>query len=332
MDWSTRYQPAERGSGNNTRWAIVVAHDHGPEWAPQGTLGQARSPVQYGRLGGSATLMQKALHRAAKIAPASRLLVTVREGYRVEWEGGLWFLKADHRFVCSDARSSWLTTASALLRVANDSPSSVVVILPARCFVANEDILSTSIQQALAVLPWIPEGIVTLGMVDIDEGADEDYLVPKKRNSGLTRQLLGVARSPVSWAARHLRQHGALVASEVMVGYVGAFAAHISHRLPGITAQLIRLTAAAAVAGTETTVNWALWDGMATRMLRSLRWYPPSLPQRALSVYHCGWSSLRSARAVARITGFVDSSATSEQWHECAREQSETGDNRDRAL
>jgi hypothetical protein len=181
-------------------------------------------------------------------------------------------------------------------------------------------------------LPWIPEGIVTLGMVDIDEGADEDYLVPAKRHSGLTRPLLGVARSPVSWAATHLRQHGAMVASEVMVGYVGAFAAHISRRLPGITAQLIRLTAAAAVAGTETRVNWALWDGMATRMLRSLRWYPPSLPQRALSVHHCGWSSLRSARAVARIAGFAASSPSPEWWPESTGQQSEPAAERDRAL
>jgi len=55
-------------------------------------------------------------------------------------------------------------------------PSAVAVILPARCFVAHEDVVRAALDEALTMLPLVPEGVVTLGMRNIDDGADEDYL------------------------------------------------------------------------------------------------------------------------------------------------------------
>src|SRR5580704_12785768 len=121
-----------------SRWCIVVADDHGPEWAPMVADGKKHSPVQYSGFGGSATLLQRALHRATRVAPASQILLTALEEYREYWEPNAWFLRPEHRFVCDNRAASLLTGAAALLSIAAKSPSSVVTVLPARCHVLQE--------------------------------------------------------------------------------------------------------------------------------------------------------------------------------------------------
>jgi hypothetical protein len=288
-------------------WSIIVADDHGPEWAPSIDDSEQRSPVQYRRLGGTRTLLQKALERGAQLASPWRLLVTLRDEYRSLWEPSLWYVRPRQRFVCDHRRSGWLTAAAALLRIARESPSAVVGLLPARCFVAQEETLAEAMAQALFELPSVPEGVVSLGMTDFDLDADEDYLVPETGRRGPTLRLHGVARRPTAWIARSLRDSGAMVASEIMIGYVGAFAAHISQRWPGVSARLLRLIDAASLTDTETWIPSCLQRGAPAAMLSALRWYPPSLPQRALRVMPCGWSGLRTAASVARLSADLPS-------------------------
>jgi hypothetical protein len=300
----------QRAQRSRAHWSIVVADDHGPEWAPSWERSQAPAPVQFCRLGNSTTLLQKALQRGARLTSPWQLLVTARDEYRSLWEPSLWYVKPKQRFVCDHRSSSWLTTAAALLKIANEAPSTVVAILPARCYVRHEDVLSAALERALMVLPSIPEGVVTLGMNDLESDIDEDYLVPSSQACGPTLKLLGVERAATAWIARHLRDKGAMVASGIMIGYVGIFAAHISRHWPGISAKLLQRVAAGSAAGVETVVPSALQRGVPAAMLRTLQWHPPSLQQRALRVLHCGWSGLRSANAVARISAFVSMSGS----------------------
>jgi hypothetical protein len=106
----------------NTRkrkaWCIVVADDHGPEFVPLTTGNVKMSPVQYCGFGDPTTLLQKALHRAMRIARPSQIAVTVREDNRARWESAFWFLRAEHRFVSDHRMTSSLTTAAAILSIA----------------------------------------------------------------------------------------------------------------------------------------------------------------------------------------------------------------------
>jgi mannose-1-phosphate guanylyltransferase len=287
---------------DNMRWSIVIADDHGPEWAPQIIAGADPAPVQYCRLGESHTLLQKTLHRALNLAPASRVLVTALQDYRSYWEPALWFVRTENRFICDQRSSSSLAAAAALLSIASRMPSAIVTMLPARCFVADEPMLRRALEQALAVLPQLPEGVVTLGMLELDDGSDENYLVPGHGDNRPGLVVHGYARQPVPWVARYLRQQGAMVASGILIGYAGVFAAHISQHWPGLTRRLMNITSGAAAAGAESEIRAELQQGVPTMVLRSLRWYPPSFPQRVLPVRRCGWSGLNSARAVARIS------------------------------
>jgi mannose-1-phosphate guanylyltransferase len=289
---------------HKSNWSIVVADDHGPEWAPTVQPGEKPSPVQYSRLGKSSTPLQRAMQRAARVAPPSQVMITALDEYREYWEPSVWHVRPENRFVGENRATSLVTGAAALLAIARLSPSNVVTILPARCYVAQEWILRAALERALSILPGVKEAVVTLAMVDIDEGIDEDYLTVSRARTGAGFTVLAFARRPTSWTARLLVQQGAMIASGIMIGYAGMFAAHISKHWPGLTQILARLGAAAAAAGSECEVPMDLQRGVPTPTMKSLRWISPMFPQRALPVLGSGWSGLRTQRAVERVTTY----------------------------
>ena len=288
-----------------SRWCVVVADDHGPEWAQPVGSTESSLPIQYCCLGKSGNLLQRAIQRASRVATASQVLVTVNEDYRELWEPPLRQVRLKNRFIGNCRAASLLTTTAAVLSIATDSPSHIVTILPARCFVAQEWMLSAALDQALAVLPRIPECALTLGMIDLEDGIDEDYLIVSRadRTPGLVIQ--GMARRPVWWTAKHLRRQGAMIASGIQIGYAGAFAAHIFKYWPELAVRVMELTATSTKAGVEKELPAGLCRGGPSGLARALRWDSPLFPQRALCVYQCGWSGLQSARASARIRAFA---------------------------
>jgi mannose-1-phosphate guanylyltransferase len=284
---------------------IVIAGDHGPEWAPTIRTGEPPAPILYARLGDSTTLLQRALKRAARIAPPSKVLVTALDEYRGYWEPALWCVRRQNIFICQNRAASLLAATAALLAIASSSPSNVVVILPARCHVSREAVLRSALERVISMLPKIPEGVATLGMVDIDEGIDEDYLVASYERAGPGLVIHGFARRPTTWIAQRLRQQGAMIASGIMVGYAGAFAAHISKHWPDLTLKLTQLVAAHSAGSEECAVPVVLQAGVPKHVLSSLRWNPPAFSQRAFCVRGCGWSGLKSARSVARLSSWL---------------------------
>jgi hypothetical protein len=281
-------------------WCIVVADDHGPEYVPSVADEVRTQPVQYCGFGEPTTLLQKTLHRARHIASPAQIVVTVREEDRGHWEPALWFVHPERRFISDTRMAASLTVTAAVLSIAADSVANVVTILPARCYVGNEWILSAALEQLHATLPKIPEGVGTLGMIDIDEGVDEDYLLPGTTTKGAGLPVQTVARQPAGWVARHLRQQGAMVASGVLTGYAGAFAAHIFKYRRDL-AQALSMTMRKSN-GRENQLSADAYRGLSRSTLYPLRWYPPTFAQRALRVYRCGWRGLRTARAVSRIS------------------------------
>jgi mannose-1-phosphate guanylyltransferase len=291
-------------------WFIVVADDHGHAWAPMIRNGELPVPVQYARFGGSSTLLQNALRRATRIAPASQVMVTVLDEYRELWEPSVWFVRPEHRFVCEGYAESNLTAAAAVLKIAAASPSNVVVIAPGRVHVRREDVLEAALYNALAVLPSIREGALTLAMIDAEDGIDEDYLIVERSSSSAGLPVLGVSRRPNTWVANHLRRQGALVASGIMVGYAGVFAAHVSRQWPGLTKWLNQLADTATSASAECELSMHFTRSLPNPTIATLRWHAPTLKQRALGVEGCGWSGLRSARAAARTHDYLSKRTT----------------------
>lgn len=288
-----------------SHWCIVLANDTAPEWMPYGARELRSAPVQYGCFDGRVTLLQRALHRAASIAPASQILLTLLEEYRDRWDPTLWCVRSDRRFVSDKSTNPLLASAAAILSIASVSPSAIVTILPARCYVGHERILVEALKRIVSELPHISEGAATLGMLDIDEGVDEDYIVVGRDRAGRGLTIHGIARRPTAWVARHLRRQGAVVSSGIMIGYADAFAAHIAKHWPEVRRRLMALVEAASTDRVECRIPSSLHNRRPGAVLKSLRWHPPAFAQRAFTVCDSGWSGLKSPHAVARIAEFI---------------------------
>jgi mannose-1-phosphate guanylyltransferase len=296
---------AGKWEARKSQHCIVIADEPSPQWVAYDALDLRPAPVQYRSLGGSATLLHLALHRAASIAPTSQILVTALEEYRYLWEPTLWCVRPEMRFLGDKRTNPLFTSAAAILSIARVSPSSIVTILPARCYVRHEWVLRQALRQVAAELPHIPEGVATLGMLDIDEGVDEDYMVLCRAPSGRGFAVQGMAHRPTAWVARHLRRQGAVVSSGIMIGYAERFATHIARVWRGIHPRLTTQVAMASAARRECEVTNNLQERVPSAVLKSLRWRPPAFPQRVFTVSDSGWSGLKSPQAVIRIAEFV---------------------------
>ena len=294
-------RPSDQSS---PRWCIVTSDEYGADAIPRQRLGGHSLPAQYRHLGAPGTMLQRALHRAATIVPSDHVMITADEQFRDCWEKSFWLVRPTKRFIGLDRRSCALTAAAAVTYAAAQSDSSVVVLLPARSYVAHESVLRRAVSQTLAELHRIPEGIATLGMLDMQEPVDEDYLIVGAAPGGAGLDVRGIARRPMPAVARQLRRCGALVASGIMVGHAKVFSDHIARSWPKLARHLRALVG---TAGEECQVPDELRREIRAGILRSMPWHPAMLPQRVVAVSCGGWSGLKSPRAVAQITQFLGS-------------------------
>jgi hypothetical protein len=286
------------------RWCIVVADDGASDWvASEDAAHWVPAPVQYCGLGEPTTMLQKALHRARRVAHATRIMVTAAEVHRSHWQSALWFLPNERRFLSESPGWSSLTTAAAVLSIAARAPSAVVTILPARCYVDDEWTLTVALSTVLSNMSSAANGVATLGMAGGASAVDEDYLlVEKTPDGGPTVPVSVTARRPMDWVARHLVARGALVASGIYVGHADMLAAMLYKYWPKLTHQLLRHLARSFAHGVENRLPASLVDEALRGAPHSFWKHPPWMPLRALRVAHCGWSSLRSERAIDKIT------------------------------
>jgi len=266
-------------------------------------------------------MLQKALHRARRIARANRILVTAAEVHRAHWQPALWFTPAEHRFVSETPAWSALTTAAAVISIAARAPSAAVTILPARCYVEDEWTLTVALHTALSSMGDAADGVVTLGMAGGASEVDEDYLLVEDPPDGRAIVPVSVtARRPMDWIARHLVGRGALVASGIFIGHADVLAAVLYKYWPKPTHQLLRHLARSFATGVENRLPATVVEEALRAAPQSFWKHPPWMPLRALRVGHCGWSSLRSGRAIDQIVAPQEKAALPKAVPEMARD------------
>lgn len=290
----------------NRNWCIVVAddatsHEPGRTWQQL-----ERAPVQYRALEGAGSLLDRALLRAAALSSDAHVLLALGEECRALWERSLHGLETGGRFVSACRLVPQLACAAAVLHVARQDPRAIITILPARAYVAQEWALRRALLRARGLLAETSEGVITLGMIDMDDPLDEDYLVVTRPGSEASLPVRSLMRRPLPVAAEQLRRRGAVVASGILVGYAQCLAAPLLKYWPQIMRSLHEQTRRPA---TEWTLRVGRDTDLPWRICRSHLRHPALVPQRVLPVCGSGWSSLRSPRAVERVLRFVSASA-----------------------
>ena len=165
-------------------WCIVVADDHGPEYVPSIAGSAKESPVQYCGFGEPTTLLQRALHRAKQIAPTAQIMVTVREENRVALGtrsmvhsfGAAFCLRFSFDVLVDDGGGAVVDCGGFSLERGDYFAGALLC--------GRRMDIVRRLHRLHAMLPRIPEGVGTLGMIDIDDGIDEDYLVPGRHQTG----------------------------------------------------------------------------------------------------------------------------------------------------
>ena len=295
---------------SDLNWCVVVADDHAL-YAPGRTHSELdRAPIHYRSMGVSGTLLERALLRAARIAPQKQILLVASEECRELWEASCRFLTPARKFICAGRQVSQLALAAAVLHIAQRAPDALVTILPARCYVTQDLPLRSSLNAVREEIPRIEEGIVRLGMLDMDDPLDEDYLVvarPKSRPGLLASSFV---RHPCPVVTRQLRGSGALVASQIVVGYAAALLTPLLERWLGLMQDLYEQMRGS---GAEYTLNAHRQPQQPSwRVSRYSLWHPMLVPQRIFPVRGSGWSSLKSPRSIDRVLGFVSAAAALE--------------------
>ena len=254
--------------------------------------------------------MERALLRAARIAPQKQILLAASQECRELWESSCRFLAPAERFICAGRLVPQLATTAAVLHIAQRAPDALVTIVPARCYVMHEQALRWALNAVREELPRVPEGIGTLGMLDMDDPLDEDYLVVARPKFGTGLLPNGFVRRPCPVATRRLRAGGALVASEIVVGYAAALVTPLLERWPGL---MWALRDQMRHSGAEYTFN-APWlpEQPSWRVSRYSLWHPLLVPQRIFPVRGSGWSSLKTPRSMQRVLGFLSAAAALE--------------------
>jgi mannose-1-phosphate guanylyltransferase len=244
-------------------------------------------------------MLQKALHRAARIAHPARVMVTAAEVHRSHWQRALWFVRADHRFVSESPGWSLLTTAAAVLSIAARTPTALITLLPARCYVADEWTLKLALHKALSERAVLSEGILTLGIIGF--GVDEDYLVLKPPDDRSATAVAFTAQRPLEWLARDFVRRGAVIATGIYVGSARAMSALLYRYWPTLTRKILRHFKQSHVPCAENRITPDLAQEALRVASRPFWDRPPWLSLRALRVAHCGWNSLSSTEAIERV-------------------------------
>jgi hypothetical protein len=219
----------------------------------------------------------------------------------MHWQGALWCVRPEHRFVSECPGWSALTTASAVLWIAARAPSALVTILPARCYVADEWTLAVALHRALYELPLAVDDVVTLGMTTTESVIDEDSLTLCASVGRPTGTVLMPRSDPRSSSVEGSAQRGALIASGIYIGYAGTLAMQLYKYWPTLTHELLRQLAGPLDRGGERRVPPSL---AREALLAAPRQYwdrPPWVPRQVFRVNPCGWSGLRSSHAIELI-------------------------------
>jgi hypothetical protein len=100
--------------------------------------------------------------------------------------------------------------------------------------------LTVALHRALYERPLGVDEIITLGMTTDELALDEDYLMTRTSERGLTSSVTVSSLDSRSWARRELARRGALIASDIYIGHAGTFAALFYGYWPILTHALLR--------------------------------------------------------------------------------------------
>ena len=287
-------------------WALILAAGEGSRLRDLTSNASGEAvPKQFCTLLGGPTLLENTIRRAGSFALPGNISVIVSEQHRAWWQRELQAVPAANIVVQPRNRGSGNGVLLQLLQVAHRDPHALVVLLPSDHFVAEESVLTRSIQSALATVRANPLQLVLLGMRPAYADSQLGYIMPAAESAAARLPGAGALpvtefiEKPVLPLARQLIARGALWNAFIVAASAAALLRMYAQLLPGVVGAMREALAdeqdpARALA--------ALYERLPTvDFSRDLLCECAALQLRVLPVPLCGWSDLGTPECVARV-------------------------------
>lgn len=197
--------------GTGHLWAVVLAGGDGRRVAAftrDATGGSV--PKQYSRAFGDVTLLERALRRARRLVPATRVVVVVAAPHRRWWGPLLDGIPPENVLEQPDNRG---TAPGVLLPVRwlrQRDRAARMLVLPSDHYVRDEGALGESLVDAVDAIHRDDSRLVLVGMVGAEADTEYGWIVPGPAEGALSR-VAAFCEKPRVETARGLVRRGALV-------------------------------------------------------------------------------------------------------------------------
>lgn len=221
--------------GRGETWALLLAAGSGTRLSGLTRLGNGASvPKQFCSLAGGPSLLQDALARAGRVAPASRTMAIVAEEHRLWWRDELSELPDENVVAQPLNRGTAAGVLLPLLEILRRDPDATVVMLPSDHFVADESVMEGAIRRALEEVRREPEGIVLLGIEPDAPDSEYGWIVPGNEASDGAYQVRAFVEKPRAPFAAELMDRGGVWNSFLIVAKGPALKALYLRRRPSL--------------------------------------------------------------------------------------------------
>lgn len=289
--WDTHWD-----AGHN--WALVLAGGEGSRLqALTTTASGVAVPKQFCSMGGDDSLLAVALRRAREAAPAERICAIVAEHHRRWWQPLHLGIPSENVVVQPRNRGTASGILLPLLQIVHRDPQATLLVLPSDHYVREEDVLASSLREAMLQAEWQQDRVILLGVTPEDADTELGYIVADGDSSCDARAVTQFVEKPGAATARALLARGGVWNSFIFAAKARGLLRLFEARCPELVAQMQRIveepiSRARAAHLAELYEHLPRVDFSRDVLERSL------CSLSVLTVPACGWSDLGTPRRV----------------------------------
>lgn len=281
-------------------WALVLAAGEGSRLralttAPSGTT----IPKQFCSLDGGPSLLHEALCRALAVASEGRICAIVAAQHRRWWQGALCTLPRRNVIVQPQNRGTAIGILLPLLHVLSCDTEARVVLLPSDHCVRQEELLTTTIREALESLRGRHHESVLLGLQPEDADPELGYILPGPSDGLGGFTVARFIEKPSRDIARELIAAGGLWNSFIIASSARALLDLFLARIPDVVAAMRRAQRCDAEAGSAGVAMAELYAQLPSLDFSRDIVSGQESAFRTRRVPPCGWSDLGTPKRVA---------------------------------
>ena len=273
------------------RWSVVLAGGRGTRLAALTTVAGETIPKQYCALAGGASMLRRALWRAAATSGRERMLVVVTAEQRRWWERELHDLPAENVLVQPEDRGTAAGILLPLAEVVSRAPEAVVTVVPADHHVEREEELREALELAATTVRRDRRPVALVGVTPEELDPDLGWIVPRRAAGRGALPVVRFREKPSPAEAATLLARGAVVNTFLFAARAASLWALCERLIPEV---------ALPVGGARGGCLRTAYRQIPSRDFSKMVLERSAASLSVVTAGSCGWSDLGTPERVAR--------------------------------